>query len=99
MSNTRKENKELRLMAFVLGKSLDAAREMGGEAQREADSMRAEISHLRSTVEKMGNGKHGRTMYINRGCRCDVCCAGNSEYQKIYARKRRLAQKNKGNKP
>jgi hypothetical protein len=35
-----------------------------------------------NTTPLEGTFTHGRTGYTNKGCRCDVCRAGNSEYQK-----------------
>ena len=32
--------------------------------------------------------EHGRSMYANRGCRCDVCTAGWRNYWREYRRKR-----------
>lgn len=35
---------------------------------------------------------HNRTGYV-RGCRCNLCIAGNNEYQRTYMKKWRIKQK------
>lgn len=45
-----------------------------------------EVERLLSIIDDLNNRgvKHGSASGYSAGCRCDMCKAANSEYQKMY---------------